>query len=119
MITQKAISVKMDAVTLEELDRECYFHGKKRNRVINDAVEHYMKHLDKVREEDYWKTMPQGRVDERYHALGKYILCNLTDKENFQVKFIANGTGTESENVLLLLIRRGLEEFDKRPFSYL
>ena len=29
MITQKAISVKMDAVTLEELDRECYYNGKK------------------------------------------------------------------------------------------
>lgn len=119
MITQTAISVKMDAVTLEELDRECYYNGKKRNRVINDAVEHYIKYLDKVREDSYWKNMVPEASDERYHALGKYILCNLTDKENLQIRFIANSIGMEREKVLLQLIKRGLEDFDQRPFSYL
>lgn len=119
MITQKAISVKMDATTLEELDRECYYHGKKRNRVINDAVEHYMHHLDKVREDSYWKNMRPEAADERYRKLGKYILCNLTDEENGKTRYIASCAGEEREQVILLLIRRGLEEFDKRPFSYL
>lgn len=119
MITQKAISVKMDATTLEELDRECYYNGKKRNRVINDAVEHYMHHLDKVREDSYWKNMRPEAVDERYRKLGKYILCNLTDEENGKTRYIASCAGVEREQAILLLIRRGLEEFDKRPFSYL
>lgn len=119
MNTQKALCVKMDTDTLEELDRECYFYGKKRNRVINAAVEHYMKHLDKVREDGCLKDMGPEAADDRYRALGKYILSNLTEKEDFQIRFIANGTGMEREQVLLQLIKRGLEEFDQRPFSYL
>ena len=119
MITQKAISVTMDAITLEKLDQECYYSGMKRNRVINDAVEHYMKHLDKVCEDRYWKNMRQEAADERYRELGKYILCNLTDEENGKTRYIASAAGADRWHVLLLLIRRGLEEFDKRPFSYL
>lgn len=119
MITQKAISVKMDAVTLEELDRECYYNGKKRNRVINDAVEHYMKYLDKVREDGYWKNMVPEASDERCLKLGKYILDNLTDEELEHISFSAKGFGCEEEYLIYRFVVGALVDFSKRPFSYL
>lgn len=119
MIKQTAISVKMDAVTLEDLNEECNKFGKKRNRCINIAVQQWVERQDKERQDTYWRSVGGSSYDEKALELGKYILCNLTDKENFQVRFIANGTGTDSEKVLLQLIKRGLEDFDQRPFSYL
>lgn len=119
MNTQKAICVKMDAATLEDLNKECYKFGKKRNRCINIAVQQWVERQEKERQDTYWRSVGGSSYDEKALELGKYILCNLTDKENFQLRFIANGTGTEREQVLLQLIRRGLEEFDERPFSYL
>lgn len=49
MITQKPISMKIDAALLEELDLECYVSGQPRNRVINAAVRLYCDMTDKRR----------------------------------------------------------------------
>lgn len=49
MITQKAISAKIEYGVLEELDRESFTSGKKKNRIINDAIRMYvdMQHLER------------------------------------------------------------------------
>lgn len=42
MITQKAISAKIEHGVLEELERESFMSGKKKNRIINDAIRMYI-----------------------------------------------------------------------------
>ena len=46
MITQKAISLKLNTKTLEDLDREASLGWAKRNWHINQAVMMYLKVLD-------------------------------------------------------------------------
>lgn len=53
-ITTTPISVKMDHHTLAALEAECNATGAKRNRLINQACDFYLQHLD----------------DERRHACG-------------------------------------------------
>lgn len=48
-VTTQAISVKMDHHTLVALDQEAYVSGVKRNRLINQACDFYIKHLDEER----------------------------------------------------------------------
>lgn len=49
MVTQKAICVKLDTYTLEQLDKEVSLGWKKRNRLINEAVSLYLELLDRKR----------------------------------------------------------------------
>ena len=49
MITQKAISLKLNKQTLEELDKEASLGWHKRNWHINRAVIMYLKVMDKRR----------------------------------------------------------------------
>lgn len=42
-MAQKAISLKLDSDLLEKLDIFCYEKGEKRNRVINNAINEYLK----------------------------------------------------------------------------
>lgn len=57
MVTQKAISARIDKKLLQELDLEVAIGTGNRNRLINDAVRMYMDYLDTVRafnvEEDF------------------------------------------------------------------
>ncbi len=48
-ITTTPISVKLDHHTLVALDDECRVTGAKRNRLINQACDFYIKHLDDER----------------------------------------------------------------------
>ena len=48
-VTTQAISVKMDHHTLVALDQEAHVSGVKRNRLINQACDFYIKHLDEER----------------------------------------------------------------------
>lgn len=48
-ITTTPISVKLDHHTLVALDAECNATGAKRNRLINQACDFYIKHLDDER----------------------------------------------------------------------
>lgn len=57
MVTQIPISVKMDAVVLEQLDLEVSVSGVKRNRIINDAVRVYINLLDAKREAKVLRDM--------------------------------------------------------------
>lgn len=51
MITQKAISVKMDAETLTELDLECYVSAKKRNRATTEVARAALKGIAALNDE--------------------------------------------------------------------
>lgn len=42
MITQRQLCVKLDAYTFDRLDQECQYTGRKRNKIINDAVRMYL-----------------------------------------------------------------------------
>lgn len=46
MVNQIQISVKVDTWLLEELEKEVGVSGKKRNRIINDAIRLYIRHQD-------------------------------------------------------------------------
>lgn len=45
-VNQRAISVKVDYITMGALDTECFCTGEKRNRVINDAIRLYIELRD-------------------------------------------------------------------------
>lgn len=49
MVTQKAICLKLDVNTLEQLDKEASLGWKKRNRIINEAVSLYLELQDRKR----------------------------------------------------------------------
>ena len=49
MVNQKAISVKLDVDTLQQLDIECGLGYMKRNRIINEAVRMYLDAKDTKR----------------------------------------------------------------------
>lgn len=46
MVTQKAISLKIDTELLQELDQECAVRGSKRNQLINRAIGLYLRYVD-------------------------------------------------------------------------
>lgn len=46
MITQRQLCVKLDAYTFDQLDQECLCTGRKRNKIINDAVRMYLDAVD-------------------------------------------------------------------------
>lgn len=49
MVTQKAISLKIDYCLLEELDKEVSLGWRKRNNHINEAIHFYLKYMDTLR----------------------------------------------------------------------
>lgn len=48
-VTTQQVCVKLDHHTLEALDMECNVTGVKRNRLINQACDFYIKYLDDER----------------------------------------------------------------------
>lgn len=50
MVTQKAISVRIDKKLLQELDLEVSIGTGNRNKLINDAVRMYIDYLDTARQ---------------------------------------------------------------------
>ena len=57
MVTQKAICVKLNTYTLEQLDKEVSLGWKKRNRLINEAVMYYLEVLDYKRRIHSYQNM--------------------------------------------------------------
>lgn len=49
MVTQKAISLKIDTKLLQDLDAEANLGWKKRNAIINEAVKFYLDAKDTSR----------------------------------------------------------------------
>lgn len=119
MITTKAISAKIDADLLQELDEECRLYGGTRNRRINNAIRLHLDNEDKERYRAYHASCGTMGDDGAALTLGKYILENLTGEEHAHIKFSAKGIGCSPEHLMHRLIVGALEDFKKRPFSYL
>ena len=81
MINQKSISAKIEHRVLEELERESFTSGKKKNRIINDAIRMYIDMQDLIRYLDcvISKGPRDSMMSEVFHRndldrLEKYIL---------------------------------------------
>lgn len=77
MITQKAISAKIEHGVLEELERESFASGKKKNRIINDAIMMYVEFQDLRRYLACIRTESQ-RFDMTCDILEKHGLHEVT-----------------------------------------
>lgn len=119
MITTKAISAKIDADLLQELDEECRLYGSTRNRRINNAIR---LHLDTEEKERYRANHAScgsmGDVDRQW-TTEKYILDNMTDFEIRKLDNIGKALKLDRTGTIMRLIREGIEDFQRRPFSYL
>lgn len=67
MVNQIAISVKLDSGLLDELEKEVTTSGKRRNRIINEAIALYVKYQDARRADrccSHGGNQPDRRVLE-------------------------------------------------------
>lgn len=65
MVTQKAICLKLDVNTLEQLDKEVSLGWKSRNRIINDAVSMYLELQDHKRRVRSYQSMSDKEDEVR------------------------------------------------------
>ena len=65
MVNQKAISAKIEHGVLEELERESFASGKKKNRIINDAIRMYVEFQD----------------------LNRYLACIMSESQRFNMTY--------------------------------
>lgn len=72
MVTQKAISARIDKKLLQELDLEVAIGTGNRNKIINDAVRMYMDFLDTQRQCAVIADL-QGRYAERELFLARWF----------------------------------------------
>lgn len=72
MVTQKAICVKLDTYMLEQLDKEVSLGWKKRNRLINEAVEFYLEFLDCRRRVRSYQSMSDMEYEVRKFIRRKF-----------------------------------------------
>lgn len=63
MVTQKAISLKIDYELLEGLDSECATGWRKRNSHINEAVRFYLELLDTRRRVRSYGSIEDQRAE--------------------------------------------------------
>lgn len=119
MITQKAISAKIDADLLQELDEECRLYGGTRNRRINNAIRLHLDTEDKERYRSYHASCSFiVDLDKRCTA-EKYILNSMTDYEAFTIENIGKTLRLDRFETIMRLLRAGIADYQRRPFSYL
>lgn len=68
MITQKPISLKIDAHLLEELDKEVSLGWRKRNALINEAIRTYLVLADSRR-----RIKSYGSIDDQVRELKQLV----------------------------------------------
>lgn len=119
MITTKAISAKIDADLLQELDEECRLYGVTRNRRINNAIRLLLDTEDKERYRAYHASCGSITDMDRRWAAEKYILDSMTDFEARKLENIGKTLRLDRFGTIMRLIREGIEDFQRRPFSYL
>lgn len=72
MVTQKAISARIDKKLLEELDLEVSIGTGTRNKIINDAIRQYLDFMDTQRKCAVISDL-QGRYAERELFLARWF----------------------------------------------
>lgn len=63
MVTQKAISARIDKKLLEELDLEVSIGTGNRNKIINDAIRQYLDFLDTWRRAAIMSDLTERRIE--------------------------------------------------------
>ena len=66
MVTQKAISLKIDTELLEDLDKEVALGWRKRNNHINEAIRFYLDYQDTCRRLRAYDDKDREAELERY-----------------------------------------------------
>ena len=77
MITQKPISLKVNENLLMQLDQECYETFRKRNAVINEAIELYLELKNAQRYERYANSVGEHACQESLAFIKKYLVHNV------------------------------------------
>ena len=119
MITTKAISAKIDAALLQELDEECRLYGGKRNCRINNAIRLHLETEDKERYRAYHASCGSIVDLDRQWTTERFILDNMTDYEIRKLNNIGKVLHLDRFGTIMRLVREGIEDFQRRPFSYL
>lgn len=63
MVTQKAISARIDKKLLKDLDLEVSIGTGNRNKIINDAIRLYLDLLDTRRRSDIMSDLTERRIE--------------------------------------------------------
>lgn len=77
MITQKPISLKVNVDLLMQLDQECYETFRKRNAVINDAIQLYLELKNAQRYEHYANSVGEYACQESLVFIKKHLVHNV------------------------------------------
>ena len=101
------------------LEQEAYATGVSKNRILNKAIMHYIEHLDTQRRMRCEHGAASDAADPATTELGKYILNNLNYGQQQDAHFIAQSLGCSLQHLFYSIIARGLEDYKRRPFSYL
>lgn len=119
MITQTAISAKIDSDLLQELDEECRLYGGTRNRRINNAIRLHLETEDKERYRAYHASCgSMVDLDNQYTA-EKYILDNMTDYEVFTIDNIRKALRLDRFKTIMRLLRIGIADYQQKYSSYM
>lgn len=93
MITQKPISLKIDAKILEDLDKEVALGWSKRNSLINQAIAMYLRVMDARR-----RIRCAGSVQDKLKQLEDLESFVVPEAQSIRVleKYILSGSPEES-----------------------
>lgn len=93
MITQKPISLKIDAKILEDLDKEVALGWRKRNNLINQAIAMYLRVMDTRR-----RIRFAGSVQDKLKQLADLETFVVPEAPSIRVleKYILSGSPEES-----------------------
>lgn len=116
---QKAISARIDNSIMEEIENEQRATGIAKNSLINMAVAWYLQELDEARRCATSNVYTQDGSPGMKASLDRFLLSELTCGEMDKFEHIKHGFGIDTRNLLLGLVRKMLENFDKHPFLYI
>lgn len=88
MITQRLISARIDNATLGALETQCFAFGLKKNRVINDALRHYLRLMQAVD-----ANGPEGRAAMAVQEQQMHSIEQCLDKQNVYTNRLATLRG--------------------------
>lgn len=119
MSTQKMVCVKFDTPVSEILEKECERYGRKRNRLINIAVEKYIQACEQEREDGYRRSAGEVPAPVGADDPIKYILSGLPRGDVEDFRFISRQLGASRPDIIRKLIKDFIDDYKKRPFAYL
>ena len=119
MIRQKAISLKLYEDTYNALELECQVSARTRSRVIHRAIEDYIRNQDNERRmkcgvPDVDTSDPMMDV-----KVAAWVNAHNTEYDQRRLRNHMMATRKSLGVVLAAALHAYLDDYDKRPFSYL